>query len=131
MTYQLIRIQRSSGGIIGRLYGPSGWACWTLVRDNEHVVPDGEYPIKRVNSPSQGPDSIWICREPEREYWRAEHHNLIHAGNYVGDSEGCELVGDKVISSYPFVGSSANTLGELKARVKDGDTIIIKTLWEV
>lgn len=95
-TVKLIRGKPTEYGQFGKLYDAMGVLCETLLPDD--AFPDGEYELKLVYSNrfsrNYGHDLIWICREPNVTYDKAVHHNLIHVGNTLDDTEGCLLVGN-------------------------------------
>ncbi|UZP68091.1 DUF5675 family protein [Desulfovibrio mangrovi] len=92
MKMDIVRVERSEAGTFGVLIVDGSAFCVTLERpwvDNQQNVssiPPGDYICKRVQSPSKG-NTFEITGVPGRS------NILIHKGNFIGDSEGCVLVG--------------------------------------
>ncbi len=92
MKMDLVRVERSTEGTFGVLLVDGDAFCVTLERpwldnqSNVSSIPPGTYTCRRVQSPKVG-NTFEITGVPDR------NHILIHKGNFVGDSEGCVLVG--------------------------------------
>lgn len=117
MVIKLYRILKEEGGVIGRLFMP-GLGCWTQERDCDNLIPDGTYPVRLVDSAHFGPDTLWICREPEIIDYNQPHlyHNLLHGGNTIVDVIGCVEVGDDLDTiGTDTVNDSQKTLTAIKA----------------
>ena len=91
-TLKLQRLKQSSMGIVGLITENGNEICQTLelpwVNNEQNVscIPDGVYFCKRVNSPHFG-NVFEITKVKDRT------HVLIHAGNYLKDTNGCVLLG--------------------------------------
>lgn len=93
MHLQLLRVGSSKEGTFGLLrIGQVPFAV-TLEdpwRDNipeQSCIPPGLYACKRVQSPRFG-ETFEVTGVPNRT------HILFHAGNTIGDTEGCILIGE-------------------------------------
>ena len=132
--------KRDEYGTHGVLYYPEGkFLSYTL--EPTDSLPCGTFQLKLVKSPKFSNKEqyrninnglmIWVCREPEKEYWDAEHHQLLHIGNVKADTEDCILTGlgrtDLAITQskeayikhvYPML-TNAMSLGDLFIEIKD------------
>jgi hypothetical protein len=97
ITLQRIRKRRQTVGVLR----VDGWSCYTLElpwRDNERrescipPAPGGDpviYQAHQYNSPRYGP-TLWVRGVEGRS------EILVHAGNFLSDTEGCILVGSEL-----------------------------------
>lgn len=82
------------------------------------AIPAGSYRITLEDSPRFGPDTITLHGVEGFDYIR------IHGGNDDDDTEGCPLVGDKIIEDPDgdggdiAGGSSRPALNRLKTKIK-------------
>lgn len=89
---------------IGRLYRNDKFFCYTLedaTRTNkikgETAIPEGTYPLKLTYSPKYKKDMPLIDDVPNFQGIR------IHIGNSHRDTEGCILVGEKVVEELRMI----------------------------
>ena len=78
------------------------------------AIPAGRYPLKMVESGRFGPDTFSVEHVPGFDSIR------IHSGNDDADTEGCILVGRKIIESDDDggnIGESRIALSQLKEKV--------------
>ena len=83
---QLHRIADIKDGIFGVLKDDGVPFCVT-VENNDYIYPDGDYIIRRVNSPKYG-ETFEVTNVPGRT------HILIHWGNWEENSLGCTILGE-------------------------------------
>ncbi|MBC17657.1 MAG: hypothetical protein CL942_11475 [Desulfovibrio sp.] len=89
---EVIRVEQGEEGTFGVLKLNGQAYCVTLEPpqrgnvQNISCIPAGEYHCKRVSSPRFG-ETYEITDVPGRS------HILFHAGNVVGDTSGCVLLG--------------------------------------
>jgi len=88
------------------------------------AIPQGMYRVGLVNSPKFGPNTLTLADVPGFQYIR------IHAGNDDSDTEGCLLVGTKIVEMNDDGGNILNSrlaLSALKTRVvpvlKSGESV--------
>lgn len=113
MNATLDRLVERSGAAISELSLDGKPICYTLCeawrgnQKNISCIPDGEYDCAIVDSPKFG-KVYEIKGVPERT------HILMHAGNTIEDTEGCELYGTTVMLD----GGGVRTLESRKAMAK-------------
>jgi hypothetical protein len=105
----------------GDLYIDGQWQCYTLEDALRAVklagrtaIPAGRYRITLETSPKFGPNTITVNDVPNFRYIR------IHAGNDDADTEGCPLVGRRVVVRDDDGGDileSRLALGALKRKI--------------
>jgi len=89
---EMVRLEKSDDGTFGVLRLNGMVFCVTLElpgRDNQtniSCIPAGEYMCRRVESPGFG-STFEVGEVPGRS------NILFHAGNVVGDTKGCVLLG--------------------------------------
>lgn len=106
MNLTLIRRPTVKQTTFGDLTVDGVWTCYTLedvVREQpgvpvekwkvkgETAIPVGRYEIVAVTSPRFGPNTLTLLDVP------GFTHIRIHAGNDDADTEGCLLVGRKIV----------------------------------
>ena len=91
-TLRLKRLKSNSMGTLGILTIDGVEVCQTLElpwvnnKQNVSCIPDGIYFCKRVNSPHFG-NVFEITKVKDRT------HVLLHAGNFLKNTNGCVLLG--------------------------------------
>ena len=121
----LTRFLYANDRTIGRIEH-NGKAWWTVERpwkDNEpfiSCIPEGDYPMVRVDSPRFGPDTWEIAEVPGRE------HILIHLGNWSSDVQGCIAIGTSLFANLEGVGSSSKAIKEFYAHTRETDQLMIR-----
>lgn len=75
----------------------------------ETAIPAGRYRLSLVNSPHFGPDTLTVNDVPGFQYIR------IHAGNDDADTEGCLLVGTRIVEQDDDGGNILNSRKALRA----------------
>lgn len=95
MNFTLKRVASTLSAVYGVLIGPDGVPFtltlerpWLNNQPNVSCIPNGRYACKRISSPHFG-DVFEVTDVPGRT------HILLHKGNFVADSEGCILVGER------------------------------------
>ena len=73
------------------------------------AIPDGEYKMRRVNSPSHGPDTWRLLAVPGRRYID------LHNANRARQLEGCIGVGKYLFKDMSGVTQSERAIQELHA----------------
>lgn len=79
---------------------------WADNKPNISCIPDGNYKLKRVDSPKFGADFWEIADVPNRT------HILIHVANTANNVQGCIGLGTTVYNDLGGVGSSRVAIGE-------------------
>jgi hypothetical protein len=93
---------------------------WRGNKKNVSCVPVGEYICNRYKSKKFG-ETFQLMGVPNRTYI------LFHVGNYPEkDSQGCLLVGDKLMAGTPAVGSSKKAMTRFRKLLKDVETFGLK-----
>lgn len=115
MNVTLTRVQKFTG-TFGILAIDDFPLCVTLERpwlNNEpdtSCIPDGHYSCIPHDSPSH--PSCW-----EITGVAGRSAILIHVGNFIGDSEGCVLVGTSFLGTAPQIVASVSALNLLRANL--------------
>jgi hypothetical protein len=78
--------------------------AWRDNRPFESCIPEGEYTLRRVDSPRFGPDMWEVCSVPDR------YHILIHVANTSDDVVGCIGLGTTVYPDLQGVGNSRKAI---------------------
>lgn len=83
--------------------------CWKVT--GETAIPQGRYELELVNSGRFGPDTLGLKDVPGFDVIR------IHSGNDDADTEGCILVGERVVADDDGgnIAESRAALARLKA----------------
>lgn len=122
MKLVLDRTEYEEGATLGDLYIEGVWECATLedtVRPEkikgETAIPVGEYEILLTMSPRFKRVLPLLVDVPGFDGIR------IHPGNTADDTEGCLLVGEKVIThgGVPFLTHSRRAFERLFARLEE------------
>jgi hypothetical protein len=106
---EIIRFKRSDEVTLGRLLH-EGLSLYTVERpwfDNKAFVsciPDGNYRIKRVDSPRFGKNMWEVAEVPNRT------HILLHTANYPHNVKGCIGLGKGVYTDMSGVTSSKKAI---------------------
>ncbi|MCI0551090.1 MAG: DUF5675 family protein [Anaerolineae bacterium] len=111
----LVRVGTSSKGTFGVLrHGNIPFVLtmelpWQDNQSNVSCIPPGRYQCVRVLSPQFG-DTFEVLNVPGRE------HILFHKGNYLRNTKGCILVGEKFEGppSSPYIVDSGHAFEEFK-----------------
>jgi hypothetical protein len=116
---------------IGRL-DYDGESYWTVERpwlNNlpfESCIPDGNYVLRRCNSPKFGPNMWEVADVPGRS------HILIHVANTSRDVVGCIGLGESLYGDLSGVGSSRKAIAAFYDKTAGLDeielTIVTKVL---
>ncbi|BCS89968.1 DUF5675 family protein [Pseudodesulfovibrio sediminis] len=122
-TIELIRVEKSEAGTFGVLKIDGKASCVTLEPEdrgnaqNVSCIPEGDYVVKRVNSPKYG-DTFEITGVPGRS------HILLHPGNTETDTKGCVLLGRNFGHLGPnrAVLSSGNTFKSFLQTMADNES---------
>lgn len=85
-------------------------AMWKVA--GETAIPEGRYRVTLEQSPHFGPDTLTVHDVPGFSDIR------IHAGNTVGDTRGCPLVGQRIQGETIAAGTSKGALLALKEKVR-------------
>lgn len=117
----LVRFAYLPGRTIGRMtYGEHWW--WTIEREwknnepFESCIPNGVYPMVRVNSPRFGEQTWEIAEVPNRT------HILIHIANTANNVEGCIGLGNGLWPNLKGIGPSGPAIREFYELTKDIET---------
>lgn len=129
MEIVLRRVRLFPDRTAGQLYINGEFFCFTLEDTMREVpgkpveswkqfattaIPIGNYQITLENSPRFGPETLTIPNVPGFKGIR------IHSGNTEKDTEGCILVGFKVLETGVILGgTSIPAKNELRQRVKN------------
>ena len=123
MNIALQRAPFTAEGTPGKLSVSGEPFCFTLERSNTDVlhpcIPAGTYRVLLQYSPHFGRPMPHLQDVPGRT------DILIHWGNFVMDSKGCILVGDKTASmgaSGYFLPNSRTTFDKLYQEIQDAQT---------
>lgn len=111
----LVRVGTSSKGTFGVLrhdnipFVLTMELPWLDNQYNVSCIPPGRYQCVRVLSPQFG-DTFEVLDVPSRE------HILFHKGNYLRNTKGCILVGEKFEGppSSPYIVDSGHAFEEFK-----------------
>lgn len=135
MRLILDRTQYEEGSTVGDLFVDGVWSCATLedkVREGpkvkgETAIPTGEYEILLTWSPRFKTVLPLLIDVPGFDGIR------IHPGNTADDTEGCLLVGEKVIQhgGVPFLTHSRRAFERLFARLEEASKKREKLIIEV
>ena len=125
---QLNRFVKDNAATLGKLtYGDHTYYTverpWRDNRPFVSCIPDGEYKMRRVNSPKFGEDMWEIVDVPGRT------HILLHVANGPGNVMGCIGLGQTIYPNLKGVGSSRKAIDafyDLTAGVTE-ETISITT----
>lgn len=127
MNIKLLRTKSYPTHTSGQLYLEDEFFCFTVedvVREiegqpvehwkipGETAIPRGKYRLTFETSPRFGPDTITIQSVPGFKGIR------IHAGNTHLDTEGCPIVGFRLLNGVVIPGTSKPALLELKRRLR-------------
>jgi len=82
---------------------------WLGNKQNISCIPDGNYTVKRVDSPQFGPNMWEITNVPNR------FHILLHIANYPWDVEGCIGLGIGLMRNLRGVGRSKAAIAKFYA----------------
>lgn len=112
----------------GQLFVDGSFECYTLedaVRETDEpvekwkiqgrtAIPAGRYAVSLEESGKFGPDTITINDVPGFSFIR------IHSGTFIGHSEGCPMVGDRIDWEKMTIsgGIERGVLKRLKAKIK-------------
>lgn len=83
---QLHRLAEIPEGVFGVLKD-SGVPFCVTVENNDYIYPDGDYIIRRIQSPKYG-ETFEVTNVPGRT------HILLHWGNWEDNSLGCTILGE-------------------------------------
>ena len=122
---ELIRLESSNEGTFGVVRVNKEMFCVSLEPKwfgNERsisCIPTGQYTCKMVDSPSFG--RVYQVLDVH-----GRTHILFHIGNYVENTDGCILLGQRVteLTFGRAVTTSAKTIAEFNALLK-GDPFIL------
>ena len=128
MKLTLLRTKFFKTHTLGQLYIDGNFFCFTLedvVREvtdqnvkgwkieGETAIPYGTYKVVFENSKKFGPETLTLKDVPGFEFIR------IHSGNDWDDTEGCILVGYKLVKDVIAYGSTRPALADLKSKVRN------------
>lgn len=135
----MFREQSQGGATMSRLFLGLDYICDVLEDEVREVpgvpvsewkikgataIPSGTYEIELKQSGHFGPDTMTLMNVPGYQYIR------IHAGNTIGDTEGCLLPG--IRNSLVTVGQSKVNLERLKAvvvpAIRAGEKVTIEII---
>jgi hypothetical protein len=118
--FKIKRIEYNKNETLGVLIYNNLLICYTLElpwlsnKKNISCIPQGIYPIKKIESPKFG--TSWLIDEvPNRS------EVIIHVGNTYKDTKGCVIIGNSIgyIKNERAVLSSRAAIGELMNLTKD------------
>lgn len=142
MTIKLKRIQSDHKRTFGEWTHPDGWSCWILEnpwQGNEQTVsciPDGTYRLEYRDSPlinritkGKFTGGYELVDVPGRTFI------MIHHGNWVSNTDGCPLTGEKptMILGELGVPNSMNTFIEIMSRLDamSDEERVVEITWEL
>lgn len=125
---ELHRLHQSDKGTFGKMFWSGelvAHTCEEPWKNNQRrisCIPKGDYPVVKRISPKYR--HHWHIQDVPNRTWI-----LIHIGNYLKDTEGCILVGDRYLRDKQGdiigVGNSVATMGKLRNLLPDAYTIQI------
>lgn len=113
VTMRIVRIEESEEGTFGNLIINGKIFCMTLEppdkqnQSNKSSIPEGQYICERIDSPRYG-NTFEIKDVPGRT------SILFHPGNFVFDTIGCVLLGEKIakLREERAIANSGNTFNK-------------------
>lgn len=119
---KLTRFVKNLNVTIGALELDDGHTYFTVERPwrnnkvNISCIPDGEYTVKRVDSPKFGPGMWEVVDVSDRT------HIILHVANFPNDVEGCIGLGMGMLNNLRGVSESRNAIKSFYAATKDLET---------
>lgn len=127
--FKLTRRVKNSEITLGTLTGEGNLFStverpWLGNKRNISCIPDGEYTVKRVNSPKFGSRQWEITGVPNRS------HILLHVANHPHDVEGCVGLGTNVWPDFTGVGNSRNAIEKFYAATNHLEEFVLTVVTE-